>query len=79
ILQWCTVFDERATLGMPYSLNRVHTILTNRAERVLRMRGIDRRLRFVITYLKARLKEDGNEKNDIGNGDDTGGGVRRAG
>ncbi len=26
------IFDERATLGMPYSLNRVHTILTNREE-----------------------------------------------
>ena len=26
------IFDERATLGLPYSLNRMHTILTNREE-----------------------------------------------
>ena len=31
ILQRCTVFDERATLGIPHFLDRVHTILTNRA------------------------------------------------
>ena len=37
ILQWCTVFDERATLGMPYSLNRVHTILTNRAHLIVQL------------------------------------------